>query len=179
MIFKSCPIAGMFEILAEPHCDDRGSFARIYCKNELSQAGIEFEPVQMNLSVNKQRHTLRGLHFQRPPHAEAKLVRAMRGTVWDVAVDLRAGDSFGRWHAIELDAERMNGVFLPEGVAHGFMTLSEESTILYQMGRIYEAGQACGVKWDDPDLAITWPEQPLLMSQQDKNWPLLRDTVPI
>lgn len=179
MIIKRCPIAGMFEISAEPHSDDRGAFARVYCAREFAQAGIAFDPVQMNLSVNTGRHILRGLHFQRPPHAEAKMVRAMRGTIWDVAVDLRAGETFGQWHAVELDAERMNAVFLPEGVAHGFMTLTEESAVLYQMGRIYETGHASGIKWDDPDLAIAWPHRPAKMSPQDETWPLFRDTAPI
>lgn len=179
MIFNPCPISGMFEILAEPHRDARGAFARLHCESEFRAAGIAFDPVQMNLSVNTQLHTLRGLHFQRPPHGEAKMVRVMRGTIWDVAVDLRAGETFGQWHAVELDAERMNAVFLPEGVAHGFLTLTEESAVLYQMGRIHETGHACGVKWDDPDLAIAWPAQPALLSEQDQSWPALCDTAPM
>lgn len=177
MIFRETPIAGVVEIGAEPHADARGLFARLYCPEEFAAAGIAFTPMQVNLSTNLRRHTLRGLHYQNPPHAEAKLVRCIAGRVWDVAVDLRPGPGRGRWHAVELDAERMNAVFLPEGIAHGFLTLSEGAQVLYQMGRLHAPGQGRGVRWDDPDLAIGWPAAPEAISEADRGWPGLRETL--
>ncbi len=171
MIFRPTPIPGVVEIEAEPHRDDRGAFARLYCPQEFAAAGIDFTPVQVNLSTNARAHTLRGLHYQAPPHAEAKLVRAVSGRVWDVAVDLRPGAGQGRWHAIELDAARMNAVFLPEGVAHGFLTLTDGAEVLYQMGRLFVPGHGCGIRWDDPDLAIGWPAAPSVISDVDRTWP--------
>ncbi len=173
MKFRETPLEGVVEIEAEPHLDDRGGFARLYCPNEFEAAGIRFEPTQVNLSTNDVRHVLRGLHYQNEPYAEAKLVRCIRGRVWDVAVDLTTG----LWHAVELDAERMNAVFLPEGVAHGFLTLTEKADVLYQMGRDHVPGQARGIRWDDPDLGIDWPASPELMSDTDRGWPFWRDVV--
>jgi dTDP-4-dehydrorhamnose 3,5-epimerase len=171
MIFSETPIPGVFEIGAQPHSDARGIFARLYCPEEFAHAGIAFTSTQVNLSTNLRRHTLRGLHFQSPPHAEAKLVRCIAGTVWDVAVDLRPGPGQGRWHAVELDAERMNAVFLPDGIAHGFLTLTDGAQVLYQMGRLHEPGHGRGIRWDDPDLAIAWPGDPEVISDADRAWP--------
>lgn len=175
MNFAATPIPGVVEITASPHRDARGSFARLYCPEEFAAAGIAFAPGQINLSTNPQRHTLRGLHFQHPPHAEAKLVRAVAGQVWDVAVDLRPGSGFGRWHSVLLDAAAMNAVFLPEGVAHGFLTLSAGAEVLYQMGRPHVPGKAAGLRWDDPALGIDWPAAPLVIGDADRGWPLLAD----
>lgn len=171
MQFEETGLPGVWHIEAEPHGDDRGLFARLYCPQEFAAAGIDFTPRQVNLSTNAERHTLRGLHFQKPPHAEAKLVRVVRGRCWDVAVDLRPGPTRGRWIAYELDAERMNALFLPEGIAHGFLTLSPDTHILYQMGRDYVSGHADGLRWDDPDLAIDWPAPPAVLSDKDRGWP--------
>ena len=178
MILTETPLPGVFEIAATPHRDDRGAFARLYCPKVFADHGIDFTSTQINLSTNTRTHTLRGLHFQAPPHAEAKLVRCIKGQVWDVAVDLRPGPTQGHWHAVTLDAARMNGVFLPEGVAHGFLTLTEGAEVLYQMGRPYVPGQAKGIRWDDPDLAITWPAPPATLSEADAAWPPWREVLP-
>lgn len=177
MIFAETPLPGVFEIDARPHRDDRGLFARLYCPEEFARAGIAFSSTQVNLSTNARRHTLRGLHYQDPPHAEAKLVRCIAGRVWDVAVDLRPGRGRGRWHAVELDAARMNAVFLPEGIAHGFLTLTDDAQLLYQMGRPHAPGRGRGIRWDDPDLAIAWPSGPAVISEADRGWPGFREAV--
>lgn len=165
------PLPGVLEIEANPHKDERGAFARLYCPETFADAGIDFSSTQVNLSRNTHKHTLRGLHFQYPPYAEAKLVRCIQGVVWDVAVDMRPGPTFGKWHAVQLEAETMNAVFLPEGVAHGFLTLTKAADVLYQMGRLYTPGQAQGILWDDPELGIDWPCDPKVMSDADANWP--------
>ena len=167
MRFRETPLPGVFEIETESQFDARGGFARLYCPNEFAAANIEFCPTQVNLSTNNARHVLRGLHYQSAPYAESKLVRCIRGCIWDVSVDLATG----RWHAVELDAGKMNAVFLPEGVAHGFLTLTPNTHVLYQMGRIHAPGQARGIRWNDPDLGIDWPAPPEMMSDADRSWP--------
>lgn len=171
MEFRETGLAGVLHIRATPHGDARGRFARLYCPEEFAAAGIGFEPTQVNLSTNTQRHTLRGVHFQKPPNSEAKLVRVVRGRVWDVAVDLRPGPDFGRWIAVELSADAINALFLPEGVAHGFLTLEPETHVLYQMGRNHVPGHADGLRWDDPGLGIDWPAEPDVISDADRRWP--------
>jgi len=175
MRFAETPIPGMFEVMTDIHRDERGGFARLYCRDSFDAAGIAFEPVQDSLSLNRRRHTLRGLHFQSPPHAEAKLVRCLRGRVFDVAVDLRPGPGYGRWHAVTLDARRMSAAFLPAGLAHGFLTLTADAAVLYHIDRAHVPGKGRGLAWDDPDLAIAWPSPPALMSAADRAWPRLRD----
>lgn len=164
-------LPGVMRIEAAPHQDDRGLFARLYCPDVFATAGIDFISTQVNLSTNTARGTLRGLHFQKAPFAEAKLVRVIQGRAWDVVVDMRPGPTRGRWIAAELSAENLEALFLPEGVAHGFLTLEAETHILYQMGRPYAPGHADGLRWDDSDLAIDWPEKPSVLSDQDRTWP--------
>lgn len=168
-------IAGMFTVESPVHRDDRGSFVRAYCRDAFREAGITFDPVQSNLSTNPHLHTLRGLHFQHPPYAEAKLVRCVAGRIWDVAVDLRPGPGHGQWQAIELSAEKANALYLPQGLAHGFLTLSPDAIVLYEMASAYVPGKAAGIRWDDPQLRISWPAPPALMSPADAIWPQLRD----
>ncbi len=175
MKFTPTDLPGVMIVSPEPLRDERGSFARIYCPEEFEAAGIAFQSSQVNLSTNTARHTLRGLHFQHPPYAEAKLVRCIEGSVWDVALDLRPGPTFGKWQAFQLDAASMNAVFLPEGIAHGFMTLEDNSTLLYQMSRCFATGHSAGVRWDDSDLGIDWPARPSVISEKDRKLPLLRD----
>lgn len=171
MKFTELAVPGAFLVEAEPHGDDRGSFARLYCPEEFAAAGIGFAPSQVNLSRNRTLHTLRGMHYQAPPMAEAKLVRCTAGRVWDVALDLRPGAGFGRWCAVELDAGAVNAVFLPEGVAHGFLTLTPGADVLYQMGRMFEPGHGRGVRWNDPSFGIDWPAPPEVISERDAGWP--------
>ncbi len=172
MRFVPQKIAGVFVVEAEPHRDVRGSFGRIFCAREFADAGIEFATAQMNLSGNAKRHTLRGMHYQDPPFAEAKFVRAVRGRAFDVVVDLRKGSATERrWVAVDLDSRAMNGVFVPEGCAHGFLTLEDDTDILYQMGRPHVDGHAKGVRWNDPAFSIKWPADPAVIAQRDANYP--------
>ncbi len=175
MRFQETTLPGVVIVKAEPTMDERGAFVRLYCPEEFGEAQIDFQSTQVNLSTNSSRYTLRGLHFQRAPYAEAKLVRCISGRAWDVAVDLRQGPHFGKWQAFELDSATLDAVFLPEGVAHGFLTLAEDTSLLYQMGRSYVPGHAAGIRWDDPELAIEWPAEPLVISEKDRNLPSLRD----
>jgi dTDP-4-dehydrorhamnose 3,5-epimerase len=172
MRFLPQKISGVFVVESDPHRDERGSFARVFCAREFAAAGIAFTPVQANLSGNARRHTLRGLHYQDPPHAEAKFVRAVRGRAYDVVVDLRReSPSHRQWLAVELDARAMNAVFVPEGCAHGFLTLEDDTDILYQMGRPFVDGAGRGVRWNDRAFAIVWPAQPAVISQRDASYP--------
>jgi dTDP-4-dehydrorhamnose 3,5-epimerase len=172
MRFIPLDIEGAFLIEATPARDDRGSFARVYCPEAFAAAGIKFTSDQINLSANHVRGTLRGLHFQDPPYAEAKLVRAVRGRAFDVIVDLRTeSPTYRRWVGLGIDAESINAVFVPEGCAHGFLTLADETDILYQMGRSHVAGKGRGYRWDDPAFGISWPEAVRVISETDRNWP--------
>ena len=172
MRFVEQRISGVFVVEAEPQRDERGHFARVYCTDEFRKAGIDFASPQINISGNPTKHTLRGMHYQDPPHAEAKFVRAVRGRAFDVVVDLRKGSPTERqWLAIELDATRMNALYIPEGCAHGFLTLENETDILYQMGRPFEAGQGKGLRWDDPAFKIAWPAKPAVISTRDATYP--------
>ena len=172
MRFQKGLIDGVVEILADPHRDERGVFSRLYCPQEFAEANIAFNSTQINLSGNLRAYTLRGMHFQNAPFAEAKLVRCLTGSAYDVVADIRPdSDTYGRWQAFELSANDMNAVFIPEGCAHGFLTLEDHTTVQYQMGRPYEPGQAKGICWNDPFFAITWPHQPVIISKADKNWP--------
>jgi len=171
MEFRETDLPGVFQVDTNPHGDERGLFARLYCPEEFECAGIAFTPTQVNLSTNPITGTLRGLHFQKPPFAEAKLVRVVQGAAWDVVVDLRPGPSFGKWIAVEMSEENLIALYLPEGVAHGFLTLKPDTHILYQMGRTYVPGQADGVRWDDPMLGIDWPETPAVIGGKDREWP--------
>jgi dTDP-4-dehydrorhamnose 3,5-epimerase len=174
MRFRKTEIAGVLEVDLQPHGDDRGFFARAYCPDEFTAAGLMFAPRQMNLSRNNRAFTLRGMHYQDPPYAEAKLVRVTRGSVFDCVVDLRPEQpTFRRWLGRRLDAETGNALFIPEGCAHGFLTLEPETDVFYLMGRMFEPGHAKGFRFDDPAIGIVWPQGPDVISPQDLNWPLL------
>lgn len=165
-------LAGVFELELEPMADERGFFARAFCGDELSKAGIAFTSTQINISRNTDRHTLRGMHFQPAPYAEAKLVRCVRGRIFDVIADIRPDSpTYRNWISVILDAARANAIFVPEGCAHGFLTLEPECDVLYQMGRPYVPGQARGFRYDDPGFAITWPAPPAIISPADLGWP--------
>lgn len=172
MRFAPTGIAGVVRVEAEPHADDRGLFARLHCPEEFAAAGFPFAPAQTSLSRNPTAGTLRGLHYQAAPHAEAKLVRVTRGRVFDVAVDLRPDSpTYRRWTAAELSAANLQGLFVPEGVAHGFLTLEPDSDVLYQIAPGYRPGHETGVRWDDPAFAIDWPAPPRLISPRDAAYP--------
>jgi dTDP-4-dehydrorhamnose 3,5-epimerase len=172
MRFVPTAIAGVVRVEAEPHTDDRGLFARLHCPEEFAAAGIPFAPAQTSVSRNPKAGTLRGLHYQAAPHAETKLVRVTRGRVFDVGVDLRPGSpTYRQWAAAELSAENLVGLFIPEGVAHGFLTLEPDSDVVYQIAPAYRPGYEAGVRWDDPAFGIDWPAAPALISPRDATYP--------
>jgi dTDP-4-dehydrorhamnose 3,5-epimerase len=178
MHFRHIAPFGATIIEPEPAVDDRGLFARLFDQEAFRQRGLPTEFVQTSASYNSQRGTLRGLHYQVEPHAEAKLVRCTAGAVFDVIVDLRRGSpSFGKWHASELTANNRFTLVVPAGFAHGFQTLVDESEIFYQMTQPHVATAQRGIIWNDPDLAIAWPLPPSLMSQRDRNLPNLQSLV--
>ncbi len=176
MRFHATPLAGAW--LIEPECreDERGFFARSWCREEFAAHGIDCCWAQCNISYNRIRGTLRGLHYQAAPKAEAKLVRCTRGALFDVIVDLRPeSPTFGRWVAFELTAENHHSVFAPEGFAHGFQTLADDTEVFYQISESYYPEAACGVTWDDPVLGIDWPPcERRIISPRDLSYPRLR-----
>ena len=156
--------------------DVRGSFARTFCSADLAAAGMDFTPVQANLSRNPASRTLRGLHFQAAPHGEPKIVCCLRGRIWDVAVDLRPDSpTFGQWRGFELSPQAACAVHIPQGFAQGFLTLEPDSEVFYLMGAAYRPDAAAGIRWDDPDLAIDWPERPAILSPKDAALPLVAE----
>ena len=172
MQFSPTAVAGVLLVEAEPHADDRGSFSRLQCPDEFAAAGVAFAPAQTSLSRNPQAGTLRGMHHQPAPHAETKLVRVTRGRAFDVAVDLRPGSpTYRRWTGTELSAENLQGLFIPEGVAHGFLTLEPDTDVLYQIAPKFSPGHEAGVRWNDPAFAIAWPAEPRLISDRDASYP--------
>ena len=170
------PINGVFELVCEPYVDERGAFLNAFRAQEesfMSSWGAR-NIVQVNLSRSASVGTIRGMHFQKPPHSEAKLVRCLKGRVWDVAVDLRVESAtWGQWHAVELNPECSNAMVLPEGCAHGFQVLEPGSELLYLHSGAWVPEAESGVRWDDPQLAITWPLLPKGLSERDRSLPLL------
>jgi dTDP-4-dehydrorhamnose 3,5-epimerase len=170
--FTPTAIPGVVRIDPEPQADERGSFARTYCEATFRAHGLEPVGIQCNISGNARRGTLRGLHYQAAPAEEAKLVRCVRGRVFDVAVDLRAeSPSFRRWFGLELDAGRGEALYVPRGCAHGFLTLVDDTAVYYHMGAEYVPDLARGVRWNDPAFAIAWPSAPLHISPRDAAFP--------
>jgi dTDP-4-dehydrorhamnose 3,5-epimerase len=174
MQLSEAPIAGVFEIVSEARCDHRGTFARLFCREELKAAHRGRPIAQINLSRTSAVGALRGLHFQHPPKAEAKWVRCLKGRVFDVAVDLRRNSpTFLAWHAVELDSARMNAVLIPEGCAHGFQALEPNSELLYLHSESYSPAHEGGLRFDDPRLGIRWPLPAADLSDRDRNHPLV------
>lgn len=158
MRFVATPLAGVWVVEAEPAADVRGHFARLWCRDEFAAHGIDMEVVQASISHNAAAGTLRGMHFQRPPSREAKLVRCERGRVHDVIIDLRPrSPTFGAHFALELDALRHNALYVPPGFAHGFQTLLPECDVAYMMSDVFRPDLADGVRHDDPAFGIAWP----------------------
>ena len=172
MIFQETPLAGAFVIDVEPHEDERGFFARTYCQEEFEANGLDPTVVQASISFNRQRGTLRGMHYQAPPHEETKVVRCTAGAIYDVIIDLRPHSStFIQWHGVTLSAENRTMFYIPSGFAHGFLTLEDNTEVLYQMSEFYYPDSARGVRWDDPAFGIDWPAHPTLMSDRDRGYP--------
>lgn len=179
MIFRPARLPGAFLVEPERLGDERGFFARTWCAREFEEAGLSPRLVQCSLSFNRERGTLRGLHYQSVPHREAKVVRCTMGAVHDVIVDLRADSPTYLEHFdVRLTAENRLAVYVPEGCAHGFQTLDDDTELLYQMNEFYEPSAARGVRWDDPSFGIEWPLEPTVMSERDRRYPDLgRDAV--
>jgi dTDP-4-dehydrorhamnose 3,5-epimerase len=172
--FLPTSLAGAFVVELEPIEDERGFFARSFCQNEFRSHGLDPAIAQCNVSLNRRRGTLRGLHYQAPPHEEAKLVRCTRGAIWDVIVDLRDGSATrGRWFAEDLSADNHRALYVPRGFAHGFQTLADDSEVLYQMSEFYRPGSERGIRWDDPAIGIQWPIADPVVSARDRAYPVL------
>ena len=172
MRFAPTKIAGVVVVDIEPRSDERGAFARLHCPEEFAAAGYPFEPAQTSLSRNPHAFTLRGMHYQLAPHAEAKLVRAVRGRIFDVAVDLRPqSPTYRQWTGAELSAENGRALLIGGGIAHGFLTLATDTDVLYQIGPAFQPGHEAGVRWDDPAFGIAWPRPPALISPRDAAYP--------
>jgi dTDP-4-dehydrorhamnose 3,5-epimerase len=170
--FHDTELAGVVVVESEPTLDERGSFARTYSEDEFAERGIPFVPRQISTSYNRRRGTLRGLHYQAPPREEAKLVSCLSGSAFDVAVDLRrASPTFGRWVFVELSADEPRSIYIPPGYAHGFQTLEDDTRLLYLISDTYDATLQRGVRWNDPLLAVEWPEEPTVVSDRDRGFP--------
>ncbi len=175
MIFVLAPLAGAYVVDVKRLEDDRGFFARSFCREEFTRLGLNPNFVQCNVSFNPHRGSLRGMHFQIEPHAEAKLVRCTQGAVWDVIVDLRVhSPGYKKWFGVELSAMSRRALYVPEGFAHGFQTLTDDAEVLYMMAEPYHAESASGVRWDDPAFGIDWPIANPAMSERDRTFPLFK-----
>lgn len=176
MEFFPLPLKGAYRIQSDRNEDDRGFFARLYCAREFTTYGLGAEWVQINDSFSRKRGTLRGLHFQLPPKTEVKVIRCLRGAIWDVIVDLREGSkTFGKWHGERLDDSNRWMMYVPKGFAHGFQTLQDDTELLYLHSEFYSRNHEGGVRFDDPDLAIVWPLEPSVLSDRDRHQPLLQE----
>jgi dTDP-4-dehydrorhamnose 3,5-epimerase len=172
MIFTPLALKGAFIIDLERQQDERGFFARTWCQREFESHGLGMQWVQCNISFNRRKGTLRGMHYQVDPYAETKLVRCTRGAMYDVLLDLRRDSpTFTQWQAVELTATNGRMLLIPEGFAHGFQTLAHETELFYQMSQFYAPEYARGVRWDDPIFQISWPEAKRIISERDRSYP--------
>ncbi len=174
MKFRKTPLSGVIVVDLDRHEDDRGFFARSFCEKEFSEQGIASRFVQCNVSFNKRKGTLRGMHYQAAPHEEDKLVRCTMGAVHDIVVDIRPGSpTYLKHFAIELSASNRTALFVPRGFAHGFQVLKDESEVFYQMSEFFHPESARGLRWDDPALRLGWPLRDPILSDRDRGYPLL------
>ncbi len=166
MLFHPTPLAGAYTIDLEKRGDDRGFFARLFCQREFAEQGLVTEFVQVNNSLSAEKGTLRGMHYQRAPHAETKLVRCIRGALWDCILDLRPdSQTFGQWYGEELTAENRRMMYVPKGFAHGFLTLTGDTDAFYA------PDHESAVRWNDPRFGIQWPAAPAVLSNKDATTP--------
>jgi dTDP-4-dehydrorhamnose 3,5-epimerase len=172
MKFHKAKIAGVFEVCLEPRTDDRGFFARAWCQKEFAAQGLNSTVVQCNISRNARKGTLRGMHYQAHPFSETKVVRCTRGAVYDVVLDLRPkSKTFKQWVSVVLTEESGNMVYIPDGCAHGFLSLKDGSDVFYQMSEFYNPEAARGVRWNDDAFGIVWPEKVEVISERDRTYP--------
>ena len=171
MIFTETKLRGAYLLDLDKHEDERGFFARAWCVDEFKKHGLNQHLVQCNISFNKRRGTLRGMHYQGEPYEEAKLVRCTRGALYDVIIDLRRDSpTFKEWFSVELTAQNHRALYVPEGLAHGFQTLVDNTEVFYQMSEFYHPECSRGVRWDDPAFGIKWPSDPRILSRQDREY---------
>jgi dTDP-4-dehydrorhamnose 3,5-epimerase len=172
MTFSKTGLDGVFTVEIEPRPDARGFFARTWCGEEFARAGLDTYVAQCSISFNKHKGTLRGMHYQAAPFAETKLVRCTQGAIFDVVIDLRpASPTYQKWTAAELNATNRTMMYVPQGCAHGFLTLAEDTEVSYQMSQFYSEASARGVRWDDPTFGIAWPTAVVVISDRDRTYP--------
>jgi len=181
MIFEPTSLAGAVLVTPEPARDERGEFARLFCAQTFADQGLDPHLDQISYSFNRRKGTLRGLHLQRPPHGEAKLVRVTAGAIFDVIVDVRKGSpTFGQWYGVELNAAERRQLYIPLGFAHGFQTLTDAAEVLYLISTPFAPASQDGLRWNDPALAIAWPDPgAAILSDRDQALSLLKDFEPI
>jgi dTDP-4-dehydrorhamnose 3,5-epimerase len=180
MKYTETPLLGSYLIDLEPRTDERGFFARYFCEHEFLAQGLNTTWVQINNSLSVEAGTLRGLHFQRPPNAEVKMVRCMQGAIWDVIVDLRENSlTFGKWFAATLTAQNRTMMYVPKGFAHGFISLEPNSEILYLVSEFYSQENEDALLWCDESVAIAWPIKPVQISTKDSSAKKLSDIIPM
>lgn len=167
MKFHATPLPRLTLVELEPRGDERGNFARAFCTREMQAAGLEMQVAQVNLSCSTQRGTLRGMHFQLPPYAEAKLVRCLRGAIYDMALDVHSGQSWG----VELSAANRLALYVPKGFAHGFLSLVDDCEVLYLTDEFYSPEWERGIRWNDPRFELQWPFEPRVISERDRAHP--------
>lgn len=178
MTFEETRISGAFLIGLEPIEDERGLFARTFCEREFAAHGIEMRIVQCSVSRNRRAGTLRGMHYSVAPAAERKVVRCTRGRIYDVLVDVRPGSATRHaWFGVELSAENGRALYIPEGIAHGFVTLDDDVDVVYQMSEFYDPSCSRGVRWDDPAFSIDWPRTVDVIAERDSGYPDISDRV--
>ncbi|MDP9084427.1 MAG: dTDP-4-dehydrorhamnose 3,5-epimerase family protein [Pseudomonadota bacterium] len=174
MIFQPLPLSGAYQVDIERLADERGFFARSYCAEEFSAQGLGPELRQCSVSYNERAATLRGMHYQSAPHAEHKLVRCTAGAVFDVIVDMRpASPTYRRWFGVELTADNRRALFIPPGLAHGFVSLVDHTEVYYMISVPHVPLSSRGLRWNDPAVAIEWPRQPVVIAARDAAYPLL------
>lgn len=172
MIFLETPLPGAFVLGSESREDSRGSFARTFCRREFEEHGLDPQVAQCNLSFNRRRGTLRGMHYQAAPREEVKLVRCVRGAIYDVIIDLRPDSpTYTRHFGVVLSAEERNALYIPRGFAHGFQSMEDETEVMYQMSEFYSPEHARGVRWNDPVFGIEWPIADPIILERDATYP--------
>jgi dTDP-4-dehydrorhamnose 3,5-epimerase len=172
MIFTETPLKGAYKIDLDKKGDDRGFFARLFCINEFEKNGLNNKIIQINNSLSKDKGTLRGIHYQLKPKEENKIVRCIKGSLYDVIVDLREGsETFGKWFGVELSESNRTMLYVPEGFGHGFLTLREDTEAFYLVTEFYAPDYERGIRWNDPYFNIKWPIEPLVISEKDQTHP--------
>ena len=172
MIFNETKLAGAYILDLQKHEDERGFFARTFCQKELEAHGLISDVAQANTSLSRSRGTLRGMHFQKSPHEETKLIRCTRGALYDVIIDLRPDSAtYKQWVGVELTADNYRMLFVPRNFAHGFITLADDTEANYLVSQFYAPGSELGIRWNDPAFDIQWPIDVAVISEKDANWP--------